>query len=191
VLIPKNVETTTEAELNVRGVRLTEVVDILKNNAPDAVHFVVLDACRNNIRGQKGAKGFVPVNDQRAGVVLAFATAAGQTASDDGASSGPYVAALADEIVVPQAVFNSVRSRVVTSDRTSADTLDARWANRRHENYQGAPVDGSAWITGECEYRVLRGGSWVDDRDSCDPRSATGSRPPTGGSTTASDWPDH
>jgi formylglycine-generating enzyme required for sulfatase activity len=118
VLIPKNVETTTDAELNVRGVRLTEVVDILKNNAPDAVHFVVLDACRNNIRGQKGAKGFVPVNDQRAGVVLAFATAAGQTASDDGASSGPYAAALAEEIVVPgrndQAVFNTVRSRVVS-----------------------------------------------------------------------------
>ena len=30
-----------------------------------------------------------------------------------------------------------------------------------HENYQGAPQDGSAWITGgDCEVRVLRGGSW-------------------------------
>jgi hypothetical protein len=58
VLIPKNVESTSDAELSVRGVRLSEVLDILKSNAPDAVHFVVPDACRNNIWGQKGAKGY-------------------------------------------------------------------------------------------------------------------------------------
>ena len=30
-----------------------------------------------------------------------------------------------------------------------------------HENYQGAPGDGSAWITGGDENRgVVRGGSW-------------------------------
>ena len=32
-----------------------------------------------------------------------------------------------------------------------------------HDNYRGAPTDGSAWTTGgEQETRVLRGGSWVD-----------------------------
>jgi formylglycine-generating enzyme required for sulfatase activity len=30
-----------------------------------------------------------------------------------------------------------------------------------HENYDGAPPDGSAWIEGgDSTYRVLRGGSW-------------------------------
>ena len=29
------------------------------------------------------------------------------------------------------------------------------------ENYDGAPVDGSAVTTGDCTYRVQRGGSWV------------------------------
>ena len=29
-----------------------------------------------------------------------------------------------------------------------------------NDSYNGAPVDGSAWTTGECKYRVLRGGSW-------------------------------
>ena len=29
-----------------------------------------------------------------------------------------------------------------------------------HDNYNGAPVDGSAWITGDCSRRVVRGGSW-------------------------------
>ncbi len=29
-----------------------------------------------------------------------------------------------------------------------------------HEDYTGAPVDGSAWTTNPCDKRVLRGGSW-------------------------------
>ncbi len=31
-----------------------------------------------------------------------------------------------------------------------------------NESYQGAPVDGSAWTSGECGKRVVRGGSWFD-----------------------------
>jgi len=29
-----------------------------------------------------------------------------------------------------------------------------------HDNYAGAPSDGSAWTTGDCSRRILRGGSW-------------------------------
>jgi formylglycine-generating enzyme required for sulfatase activity len=29
-----------------------------------------------------------------------------------------------------------------------------------NETYVGAPIDGSAWMTGDCSRRVLRGGSW-------------------------------
>ena len=29
-----------------------------------------------------------------------------------------------------------------------------------HEDYRGAPTDGSAWLTGDCSQRGLRGGSW-------------------------------
>jgi len=33
-----------------------------------------------------------------------------------------------------------------------------------HEDYADAPEDGSAWIRGgDCEFRMLRGGSWGDD----------------------------
>jgi formylglycine-generating enzyme required for sulfatase activity len=32
-----------------------------------------------------------------------------------------------------------------------------------HDSYSGAPDDASAWVGGECKYRVLRGGSWFDD----------------------------
>ena len=27
-------------------------------------------------------------------------------------------------------------------------------------SYAGAPSDGSAWLSGDCRWRVLRGGSW-------------------------------
>ncbi len=33
------------------------------------------------------------------------------------------------------------------------------WTGR----YKNAPSDGAAWTTGECIYRVIRGGSWTDD----------------------------
>ena len=44
------------------------------------------------------------------------------------------------------------------------DTLGNVWewtADCYHDDYRGAPVDGTAWILhGNCERRVLRGGSW-------------------------------
>jgi formylglycine-generating enzyme required for sulfatase activity len=32
-----------------------------------------------------------------------------------------------------------------------------------HGTYEGHPTDGSAWTSGDCKYRVLRGGSWCLD----------------------------
>ena len=54
-----------------------------------------------------------------------------------------------------------------------------------HKNYQGAPVDGSAWVGGDCTSHVIRSGSWKNDaryvrpanRDNYD----TGVRYPTHG----------
>jgi formylglycine-generating enzyme required for sulfatase activity len=50
-----------------------------------------------------------------------------------------------------------------------------------HENYNGAPKDGSAWIEeGDCGRRVVRGGSWINDprnlRAAFRSRSATDGR---------------
>jgi formylglycine-generating enzyme required for sulfatase activity len=40
-------------------------------------------------------------------------------------------------------------------------------SDRWHDNYNGAPTNGSAWETGTSEYRVHRGGSWSDDAVYC------------------------
>jgi formylglycine-generating enzyme required for sulfatase activity len=29
-----------------------------------------------------------------------------------------------------------------------------------HDDYKGAPTNGSAWTSGDCGFRVLRGGAW-------------------------------
>ena len=34
-----------------------------------------------------------------------------------------------------------------------------------NESYHGAPADGSAWTSGDCSRRVVRGGSWAYDPD--------------------------
>ena len=43
-----------------------------------------------------------------------------------------------------------------------------------HNSYEGAPADGSAWTSGDCSRRVIRGGAW--DHDAGDLRSANRSR---------------
>jgi formylglycine-generating enzyme required for sulfatase activity len=45
-------------------------------------------------------------------------------------------------------------------------------ADYEHEDYQGAPLDGSSWLNdGNYEYRILRGGSWDSAAHLC--RSAS------------------
>ena len=34
-----------------------------------------------------------------------------------------------------------------------------------HDSYDGAPVDGSAWLKGDANYRVIRGGSWHNETE--------------------------
>jgi formylglycine-generating enzyme required for sulfatase activity len=31
-----------------------------------------------------------------------------------------------------------------------------------HDSYGGAPSDGTAWTSGDCSRRIVRGGSWID-----------------------------
>ena len=46
-----------------------------------------------------------------------------------------------------------------------------------HDGYNGAPTDGSAWTSGDCNRRVVRGGSWLASPGASAPRSASGTPP--------------
>src|SRR5215467_6523006 len=118
-IIPINVKSTTRLDLELDGIRLTEIINLLNSRAPQAVHFIVFDACRNNLGGVRGAKGFVPVAENP-GMLIAFSTAPGTTASDQGEYSGPYAQALAVQLVQPgnhMELFFAVRRRVADITR--------------------------------------------------------------------------
>src|SRR5262245_27042667 len=121
-LIPVDVKTTETGELWHQSMQLTEITRKLKRDAGNATHFVVFDACRNTLKLTKPgsravvqSRGFVPVA-QESGMLIAYATAEGELASDVGAGSGPYASVLAEEIVKPgvEAVtmFRNVQLRV-------------------------------------------------------------------------------
>ena len=121
-LIPVDVKTTETGELWDQSLGLTEITSKLKTEAGNATHFVVFDACRNTLKltraGSRAlvqSKGFVPVAQER-GMLIAYATAENELASDVGSGAGPYASVLAEEIVRPgfEAVtmFRNVQRRV-------------------------------------------------------------------------------
>jgi hypothetical protein len=121
-LIPVDVRTTETGELWDQSLRLTSITRQLKTEAGNAMHFVVFDACRNTLKLTKAgsralvqSKGFVPVV-QESGMLIAYATAEGELASDVGAGAGPYAKVLAEEIVKPGveavSMFRRVQVRV-------------------------------------------------------------------------------
>jgi hypothetical protein len=123
-LIPVDVDEPSTQLLSVAGIKQSDVLTILRNEAPNAAHYLVLDACRNTLQGTRGGKGFVSVGRQ-SGVLVAFAAEAGKTASDRGQGSGPYAAALAAELVKPGQtdliMFHRVRVAVI--QKTGGDQV--------------------------------------------------------------------
>jgi hypothetical protein len=120
-LIPVDIEEPSTDQLRVHGVRQSEILSTLRHDAPNAVHYLVLDACRNTLQvGRGGGKGFISIGEQ-SGVLIAYSTEPGQVALDIGTDSGPYAAALAAELVKPGLsdliMFHNVRIAVMEKTR--------------------------------------------------------------------------
>jgi hypothetical protein len=104
------------------SVALDTIIEKLSNQAPGAAQFIIFDACRNILKAPvRGAKGFQPVAARR-GMLIAFSTDPGETASDAGEGGGPYATALAAEIVKPGQnhldMFQNVKERVFKATTT-------------------------------------------------------------------------
>jgi len=121
-LIPVDVSDADDDKVWFESFQQNTIIDLLSKQASNATHYVVFDACRNelNVAGIAAKalgtdKGFVPVGDT-AGVLIAYATAPRKTASDIGDGGGPYAKVLAEELVKPgiEAVtmFRNVQLRV-------------------------------------------------------------------------------
>lgn len=121
-VIPIDVDSADEASIWMNSLELGEMVNKLRDQSPNATHYVVFDACREELHltraGTKSLgtnRGFIAIGSV-AGVMIAYATAPGKTASDVGQESGPYAKTLSEEIVKPgiEAVtmFRNVQLRV-------------------------------------------------------------------------------
>lgn len=101
-LIPVDAADPSSGSFWDEAVKLDDITSLLRDRAPQAAHFVVFDACRNELKlpDKAASKGFAVVPTLR-GMFVAFASEFGRTASDVGERSGPYAKALAAELVKP------------------------------------------------------------------------------------------
>lgn len=121
-LIPVDVADANDANIWFQSFEQSSIIERLSTQAPNATHYVVFDACRNELNltgpGAKALtaeKGFVPVS-HASGLLIAYSTAPKQTASDIGERGGPYATILAEEMVRPNVeavtMFRNVQIRV-------------------------------------------------------------------------------
>src|SRR5262245_14622829 len=104
-LIPVDVSDTEDEMVWFASFQQNTIIDLLSKQAVNATHYVVFDACRNELNMGGGTvakalgteKGFVPIADT-AGALIAYATAPRKTASDLGDHGGPYARVLAEEL---------------------------------------------------------------------------------------------
>ena len=117
------------------SLKLDDVMMLLEG-ARSAVKFVVFDACRNELQlpTRDTSKGLLPVAEQQ-GYFVAYASAPGRTASDRGAASGPYAAALANELgrqgLDHLNLFQNVKEKVIASTGGSQHPWESNGLSRR------------------------------------------------------------
>lgn len=125
-IIPVDVLTASDASLWDHSKSQADIINQLKQAASSARHFIVFDACRDELRLPAAAKtlgtakGFAPVNHSGS-VVIAYAADVGQTATD----SGAYSRALAAELLKPGV-------EVVSMFRNVAVRVQQETANRQN-----------------------------------------------------------
>jgi len=116
-VIPVDVTSADDPEVWANSIDLKEIVNRLREQSPNAVHYVIFDACREELRlardGRKALerKGFIPIANISA-VMIAYATAPGKTASDAGDGGGVYAKVLAEEIIKSVMMFRNVQLKV-------------------------------------------------------------------------------
>jgi caspase domain-containing protein len=129
-LAPVDTQLTDVADLR-RLVRLDDIVADLQQ--AKNLRILVLDACRDNpfanqLRRSLGASRAVPLQrglaklDNAQGMIVAYATQAGQTAEDGDGRNSPYTAAFLENIKVPEeigTIFRRISSDVYESTRHS------------------------------------------------------------------------
>ena len=118
-IIPVDAKQPGSAEFWDDSLKLDDILKLL-DGARGAAKFIVFDACRNELQvpTKSTTKGLAPIAEQQ-GMLIAYATSPGRTASDKGAGSGPFATALAAELDKPGLdhlnLFQNVKEGVLTA----------------------------------------------------------------------------
>jgi uncharacterized caspase-like protein len=117
------------------SLKLDDVLRML-DGARTAAKFVIFDACRNELQlpTKDTSEGLIPVAEQE-GMLVAYASSPGRTASDRGDKSGVYAAALAAELLRPGLdhlnLFQNVKEIVLASTNGAQQPWESNGLSRR------------------------------------------------------------
>jgi formylglycine-generating enzyme required for sulfatase activity len=110
----------------------------------------------------------------RAGTTTTYAfgaTIAPQQANFDGSGDGSGPSPLNRQRTLPVGSFRPNAFGLYDMHGNADEWVEDCW----HTEYTGAaPTDGSPWLDGDCDGRVLRGGSWEDSRSEVRSAARTG-----------------
>jgi hypothetical protein len=160
-LIPTDFEGDTEADVRYDSHAVGKIQERMERSGAQ-LNILILDACRSNpfrFGGRSGTRGWAAMNAGR-GTFIAFATAPGSIASDDGAGNGLFTQYLLEALSRPglglSEVFDYVRARV---DQASGGK-QLPWAH--------SSVVGSYSFTGAAGQQLVASSS-VETRKSAPP----------------------
>ena len=155
-LLPIDVEATSERSVRYGSIDISEIVHDMEKNAQVAI--VVLDACRDNpfaaqlqqssprARSAAPTRGLAVIKPSGNGTIIAYAAAAGATASDGTTEHSPYTAALLKYLGAPNVevglMFRRVAGDVVsaTSGEQQPEVL-IRLTREFYMKQEAAPVE--------------------------------------------------
>lgn len=154
-LIPVGAEIQHENDLLTEAVSANQVLRWIEEAAPKAA-VVILDACRDNpivVKSKSGTKGLSRM-DAPTGALVAYATAPGATAGDD----GHYAQSLANYLRQPGLVLEDVFDRVGADvARRTRNKQLPRLEDSLYEKVYLVPIGGSAQAANTVSFPVQTG----------------------------------
>lgn len=148
-LLPTDFRAHREDEIRYQSMNVNLVLDKMEG-ARNPLNILILDACRDNPgKGTRSVKsrGLAQLNTNASGVLIAFATAPGKTASDGEGRNGLYTKHLLKYIDEPNLKLEDVFKKVRASIRAEAadqipwenSSIDGDFYFVRHETTQASP----------------------------------------------------
>lgn len=116
-LMPVEIKADTPDKVKLNSLSVDVITKILEMKNDDKLNIVILDACRNNPfpSSSRSAAGGLARVTPASGMLIAYATSPGKTASDGSGENGLYTGELIKQMSIPQRiedVFMNTRNEV-------------------------------------------------------------------------------